>query len=105
MCRSKALLCVCTRCRKNGSVNKRLHECEVESARVHEQRLTSTQAVEQVSELVSELRHDKRALQMKQESLEAEICELREQLVTTTRVTEVERGVKRESVEHREEHA
>ena len=58
-CRSKALLYVCTHYRKKGSVIKRLHEHEVESARAHEQQLASAQANEQISELVRELKDEK----------------------------------------------
>ena len=86
-CRSKALFYICTRCRKRGSINKRLHEHEVESARAQEQRLASAQADEQLHALVSELRDDKRALRAKVESLEAEIRELRAQLTNPIRVT------------------
>ena len=58
-CQSKALLYVCTRCRKKGSVIKRLHEYEVENTRAHEQRLASVQMSERLSELVRELREEK----------------------------------------------
>ena len=48
-CRSRALLYVCTRCRARGSIVKRLHEYEVESARAHEQRLASAQRMDDLS--------------------------------------------------------
>ena len=86
MCRSKAILYICTRCRKTGSINKRLHEQEVESTHAQEQRLASTQANEQLHVLVNDLRDDKWALRAKLEALEAEVCELRVQLVSPTHV-------------------
>lgn len=108
MCRSKALLYVCTHCRKKGSINKHLHTHEVDSARAHEQRLASAQAIEHLQELVSGLREDKRALCNKQEVLEAEVRELREQLANAMRVTPevgipTTRMVKEESSERHEE--
>ena len=87
MCRSKALLYVCTHCRKKGSVIKCLHEDEVENTRVHKQRLASVQTNERLSELVGELREEKQALVLKQEPLEAEIRELQKQLVNSMHVT------------------
>ena len=45
-CRSKALLYVCTVCRKKGSIIKRLNLHEVDSARAHEQLLASAQTVD-----------------------------------------------------------
>ena len=59
MCRSKALLYECTRFRKKGSVNKRLHEYEVENTHVQEQRLASVQTNERLSEFVGELGEEK----------------------------------------------
>ena len=76
---------VCTCCRK---ISKCLHEHEVESACAHEQQLASMQTSDQLHALVIELQADKQALQIKQESLEPEICELREQFATATWVIE-----------------
>ena len=89
MCQSKALLYVCTCCQKKGSVIKRLHEYEVENTHAHEQWLASTQTNERLSELIGELREEKWALIIKQESLEAEIWELQKQLVNSTQVTKL----------------
>ena len=66
---------------------KHLHEYKVENTRAHEQRLARAQTNEQLSELVGELREEKRALVLKQESLEAEIRELQKQLANSTHVT------------------
>ena len=37
-CRSKAILFVCTKCRKKGSLSKRLYKLEIDNARGEEQR-------------------------------------------------------------------
>ena len=67
-CRSKALLYVCTSCRKKGSIVNRLNAYEVDCARAHEQLLASAQTIDQLREQVAELKSDKRALQAKRES-------------------------------------
>ena len=74
-------------CRKKGSIIKRLNSHEVDSTRAHEQLLASMQMVNQLRELVVELRGDKRALQTQQESLEGEMHKLRAQLVNALPVT------------------
>ena len=61
-CRTRALLYVCTHCRGRGSIIKRLHEYEVESARAQEQRLVSAQRFDELSEQIRELRGDKQVL-------------------------------------------
>ena len=86
-CRSKALLYVCTSCRKKGSIVKRLNAYEVDCARAHEQLLASAQTIDQLREQVAELKSDKRALQAQRESLEGEMCELRARLANALPVT------------------
>ena len=63
-----------------GSIVKRLHEYEVESARAHEHRLASAQRMDDLSERVRELRAEKQGLLEKQAALEQETQELNKQL-------------------------
>ena len=80
--RSRALLYVCTRCRAKGSIIKRLHEYEVESARAQEQRLASAQRFDELNERLRELREERQSLLHKQEALEKEVQSLHKQFVS-----------------------
>ena len=86
-CRSRAILYVCTRCRGRGSIIKRLHECEVDSARAQEQRLASVQRIDELSERIREFRKEKQSLLNKQAALEEQL-----QALNQLRIQEVTRG-------------
>ena len=75
-CRSRAILYVCTQCRAKGSIIKRLHEYEVDSAHVQEQWLASVQCTDELSERIRELREKKQGLLVKQAALEKEVQSL-----------------------------
>ena len=82
---------VCTQCQTKGSIVKRLHQYEVDSARAQEQRLASTQCTDELSECIRELREEKQGLLVKQAALEKEVQSLAKQLVKA-RTTVIAKG-------------
>ena len=67
LCRSRALMYVCTRCRVKGPIS------EVASARAQEERPDSAQRIDELSECIRELPEEKQKLLIKQAALEEEV--------------------------------
>ena len=61
-CSSKSIMYVCTSCRNEGSLSKRLMKCELECARMNEQRLASERLLEERQCRIKNLLVDKEEL-------------------------------------------
>jgi len=79
-CRSKALLYVCSACRRGGSVAKKFLRYEVELACANDERLASARKLAERDSTIESLCSDKQQLVERTTALEREITRLRDEL-------------------------
>ena len=68
-CRTRSLIVLCTKCRTNGSIMKRLVECEYQCARANDERLASARQLELAHQQIAELSQEAKQLTIKRDVL------------------------------------
>ena len=94
-CCTKAIMYVCSMCRREGSIAKKLLRYEVDCARANDEQLASTRQLAKRDLIIGELRSDKQQLIECSTALEKEVSKLRDKLAkvsvrSESRVTESE---------------
>lgn len=97
-CQSKALLYVCSCCRRQGPVPQRLFQLDMERARANDERLASAQLLEQRDATIIELRAQINDLGTQHSTLQNEILELTKQVISNQREQPITGAIPKEEV-------